>query len=140
MNSQSTLIIAAALVLSACSTGTGESPATPVAPIGDVQPLRNGLTTLSVGQTLKIALPGNVTTGYQWQVAETYAEVLSPDSPFGGEVTDPHAPGMVGVGGTSAWRFRAVRPGTVTLTFTYARSWERDTPPAETATYTITVR
>ena len=140
MKTRSALILAAAAVLglSACNAGAGEAAA-PAAPTGEVQGVQDGRTTLAVGQTLRISLPSNATTGYQWQIQGQSIEVLSPSAPFGQEITDAHAPGLVGVGGNTVWIFRAAGPGTVTLNFAYARSWER-TPPAETATYTITVR
>lgn len=137
-------LIAAVISLSACDPGVSppveEAFSTPAATATEVQGIRDGRTSLAVGQTLTIALPSNATTGYRWQVEGLDADVLAPGTPFGDEITDPHAPGMVGVGGHSVWTFRAVRAGETTLTFTYSRSWERDTPPAETATYTITVR
>jgi len=140
MNSLSALAVAAALGLFACYAGSGETPAMPGSVAAEARGVRDGTTTLTVGQTLAIALPSNATTGYRWQVADTYGDVLAPGAPFGEEVVDAHAPGVVGVGGATSWRFRAMRPGVVILTFAYGRSWERDTPPAETATYTITVR
>ncbi|WP_428152261.1 protease inhibitor I42 family protein [Brevundimonas sp.] len=140
MKIRSAVILAAAAVLglSACNAGSGEAAA-PAAPTGQVEGVRDGRTTLSVGQTLHISLPSNGTTGYQWRIEGQSIEVLSPSAPFGQEITDAHAPGMVGVGGHTVWTFRAAGPGTVTLNFAYARSWEQ-TAPAETATYTIVVR
>ncbi len=140
MNSTPMLMIVAALALTACSAGAGETPSSPAAANSDVQGVRDGSTTLAVGQTLRIELPSNATTGYSWTMSGARIEVLSPASPFGQEVADPHEPGMVGVGGKTVWRFTAAQPGTTNLTFAYRRSWERDTPPAETATYRITVR
>jgi inhibitor of cysteine peptidase len=139
MTSMPSLMIASVLALAACNAGPGESSPAPAAATGDVLAVRDGRTTLAVGQTLLIELPSNSTTGYRWQVAETHDDLLLPGAPFGDEVTDPHPAGMVGVGGTTSWRFRTGRPGTATLTFTYRRSWETNAP-AETATYRITVR
>ncbi|WGM31642.1 protease inhibitor I42 family protein [Brevundimonas sp. NIBR11] len=136
------LVAAAVLGLSACNAAVSppaDEPASTQA-TANVEGLRDGQTTLAVGQTLTISLPSNATTGYRWQVAGVDGGVLLPGAPFGEEITDAHRPGMVGVGGQTIWQFQAVRPGTTTLAFTYGRSWERDTPPAETATYTITVR
>ncbi|MFN7388086.1 protease inhibitor I42 family protein [Brevundimonas sp.] len=136
--------LAGLTLLSACqAAGTASAPAeaAPAATsTSDIEGVRGGETTLSVGQTLHIALPSNATTGYQWQISGVEGSVLTPAEPFGDEVVDPHAPGMVGVGGQTHWRLVASRPGSATLTFTYARSWERNTPPAETATYRIVVR
>lgn len=139
MTRMPSLMIASCLALAACNAGPGESSPAPAAATGDVPGVRDGHTTLAVGQTLLIELPSNSTTGYRWQVAETNDGLLLPGAPFGEEVTDPHSAGMVGVGGATSWRFRTGRPGTATLTFTYRRSWETN-PPAETATYRITVR
>lgn len=145
MEIQTVALIATAFVgLSACSAGAPQSAAgassAPAPATGEVAGVRDGRTTLAVGQTLSIRLPSNATTGYRWQVAETYADILTPGAPFGDEITDPHAPGMVGVGGQTVWMFQAARPGTATLSFAYGRSWEPNAAPAETATYTITVR
>lgn len=131
-------------LLSACqAAGTASAPAEPASAApsqADIEGVRGGETALGVGQTLHIALPSNATTGYQWQISGVEGSVLTPAEPFGDEVVDPHAPGMVGVGGQTHWRLVASRAGSATLTFTYARSWERNTPPAETATYRIVVR
>ena len=139
MTSMPSLMIASVLALAACNAGPGESSPAPAAATGDVLGVRDGPTTLAVGLTLLIELPSNSTTGYRWQVAETHDDLLLPGAPFGDEVTDPHPAGMVGVGGTTSWRLRTVRPGTPPLPFTDRRSWETNAP-AETATYRITVR
>lgn len=140
MNSLFLAMIAAALGLSACHAGTEGTLSKSVAQAGEVRGVRDGGTSLAVGQTLLIELPNNATTGYAWRLSGSENALLRPASPFGQAVVQPHEPGMVGVGGTTAWRFTARQPGMTTLSFTYARSWERDTPPAETATYRITVR
>lgn len=132
------------LALAACNAAeTTTRPAEPAAtatPVADIEGVRNGETVLTVGQTLHIALPSNATTGYQWSVAGVEGSPLTPIEPTGQEATDPHPAGMVGVGGQTHWRFTAERAGSATLTFAYARAWERNTPPAETATYRIVVR
>lgn len=141
MKTRSAVIIAAAAIgLSACNAGVREAPVAPAAQAGEVAGVRDGHTTMASGQTLRIALPSNATTSYRWTLAQTDADLLAPGSPFGEEITDPHPPGMVGVGGATVWTFQAVRPGTAILTFTYGRSWEPNAPPGGTATYTITVR
>jgi inhibitor of cysteine peptidase len=136
--------LAGLTLLSACqAAGTASAPAEPAptaTSTSDIEGVRDGETTLSVGQSLHIALPSNATTGYQWQISGVEGSVLTPAEPFGDEAVDPHPEGMVGVGGQTHWRLVASRAGSATLTFTYARSWERNTPPAETATYRIEVR
>ncbi|WP_298163381.1 protease inhibitor I42 family protein [Brevundimonas sp.] len=134
--------IASLIVLCACAAPADQtpSPASGEAAGGEVQGLRDGRTTLAVGQTLLISLPSNATTGYAWTLSGSNSEVLKPGTPFGQEVIDAHAPGMVGVGGNTLWRFLAGQPGTVRLSLAYRRAWETNTRPAETATYTIVVR
>lgn len=134
--------IASLIVLGACAAPADEtpSPASGQAAVGEVQGVRDGRTMLAVGQTLVISLPSNATTGYTWTLSGSNIEVLNPGTPFGEEATDPHEPGMVGVGGNTSWRFLAAQPGTVRLSFAYRRAWETNTRPAETATYTIVVR
>jgi inhibitor of cysteine peptidase len=130
--------------LAACNVAeTTPSPAEPAATAtsdADIEGVPDGETVLTVGRTLHIALPSNATTGYQWSVSGVEGSILTPVEPTGQEATDPHPEGMVGVGGQTHWRFKAERAGSATLTFAYARAWERNTPPAETATYRIVVR
>lgn len=132
----------ALLLLAGCSAAEGwpQEGVGTVSSTGVVEGVKEGQTQLRVGQTMAVALNSNSTTGYQWQVSELQGGVLTPGSPFGDEVVEPHAPGMVGVGGTTHWRFVAARPGAVTLIFTYRRAWERDVPPAQTETYRVVVR
>ncbi|WP_309628152.1 protease inhibitor I42 family protein [Brevundimonas sp.] len=134
--------IATLIAVGACAAPADQTPppASGEAAVGEVQGVRDGRTTLAVGQTLRISLPSNATTGYAWTLSGSNIEILNPGTPFGEEVTDPHEPGMVGVGGTTSWRFLAAQPGTVRLSFAYRRAWEANTRPAETATYTIVVR
>lgn len=134
--------IATLTILGACAVPAEDtpSPASGEAVVGEVQGVRDGRTTLAVGQTLLISLPSNATTGYAWTLSGSTNEVLRPGTPFGEEATDPHEPGMVGVGGNTSWRFQAAQPGMVHLSFAYRRAWEANTRPAETATYTIVVR
>lgn len=134
--------ITALVLLGGCSASGGRLERQEVETVAksDVEGVRGGETQLRVGQTMSIGLGSNATTGYRWQVSEVEGGVLTPGTPFGEEITDAHAPGMVGVGGTTHWQYVASQPGTVTLTFTYGRPWERDMPPAETETFRVVVR
>lgn len=88
------------------------------------------------GQSVRIRLGGNATTGYEWTLdtmqSKTYEkgkarEILSPVGKM--EYQLHPAVGMVGVGGEFVATFRAVKPGTVKLTFAYKRPWEKDKKP-----------
>ena len=53
---------------------------------------------------------------------------------------EPIPAGMMGVGGTTTYRFRAVTPGTQTLEFAYLPSWDKGVAPTRTARYDVTVK
>lgn len=90
------------------------------------------------GRTLVVRLQGNVTTGYAWTCTANGAPVTE-------VVGEPEyvaglAPrGKVGTGGTHVFRFRAAQKGQTELRFAYARSWEKDVPPVNTASVSVTV-
>jgi inhibitor of cysteine peptidase len=91
---------------------------------------------ITVGQTFRIVLRSNPTTGYSW-MADFDQTVLE-------KVTDTFvAPrpvrDIVGASGHQVFTFRAKTTGTTTLTLTYARPWE-SVQPIETKTYEITVK
>ena len=74
-----------------------------------------------VGQEFVIALDSNPTTGYNWEVI--YEEdILSLEK----EEYDPDKkePGLVGVGGTQYYHFKALKTGETIIVVTYKRSWE----------------
>ena len=79
---------------------------------------------VAVGETFALALPGNPTTGYTWQVEpdEHYLRLLSQEP----ELEQPG----VGAGGQEVFRLQAQAPGEVELTCKYCRPWSdavRDT-------------
>jgi predicted secreted protein len=105
---------------------------------------KNELTlTARTGQTVRIRLGGNATTGYEWTLAsQTNAkgkacDVLSPVGKI--EYQSRPAGGMVGVGGEFLATFTAAKPGLAKLTFAYKRPWEKDTKPIRTFTVSINV-
>lgn len=128
------------LCLTACQGAVAPGGPRPDAQVaGAVEAVRDGVTELRPGQSLRIALPSNSSTGYSWSVGAFDEAVLTRSQPFGQQATDAHPAGMVGVGGQTHWRFVAAAPGETTLTFGYGRPWEKDTAPTETARFTIRV-
>lgn len=92
--------------------------------------------TLNKGDALVIKLDGNPTTGYGWQLSDFDQSVLKSDG-------DPDYKSdslMTGSGGRYTYHFTAGDPGEVVLTFSYLRSWEKDTPPYKTFTVTVDVK
>ena len=90
--------------------------------------------TMQAGQTLKVFLPGNVTTGYTWMVHSMYMPVLELLHEPSYEPTSE----LAGSPGEFCYEFEAIQPGTVALEFHYERLFE-DAPPLETVIVAVTV-
>lgn len=86
------------------------------------------------GEKLLVALGGNPTTGYGWEVEEEPGFLTQLEGlPFLPES------GLVGAGGTFFFRYEATTPGTGTLSLAYRRPWEA-LPPEQTFTLRLTVQ
>lgn len=73
------------------------------------------------GKVVTFSLDANPTTGYDWEaVVDGDCVTLTRDEYKQNE----SEPGMAGVGGYQYYDLTAARPGTATVTFTYARPWE----------------
>ena len=92
--------------------------------------------TLQPGQTLKVTLPSNPSTGYSWQIA-SLPECLESagESEFESEAEE----GVVGAGGTETLTFEAVEAGDAMLELEYRRPWETGVEPADTFSADVTV-
>lgn len=86
------------------------------------------------GDKFVIALASNPTTGYRW-TAEDNSKVEQQRSRYVQGDSN-----LMGAGGTQMITFEATDRGRTTLTLDYARSFEKDTPPAETEDFQVTVR
>ncbi len=96
--------------------------------------------TVSVGDTIRVTIAGNPTTGYQWEsdLTEQSATLLT----LAGEpayVADAVAEDVVGSGGTYTFTFIAADPGQAELKLKYWRSFEPEAEPAETFAANITI-
>ena len=94
---------------------------------------------VNVGDTIRVKLKANRTTGYSWALAESKldAKILKSD---GNEYkVDEHPAGMVGVGGNDVWTFTALAPGKTEIALGYARPWEKDKEPVESFKLTVEV-
>jgi inhibitor of cysteine peptidase len=91
---------------------------------------------LRVGDTLEVSLPGNPTTGFEWEVAKMDPAILRSR----GEPEFVPSSSALGSGGIQTIRFETVGTGQMKLTLIYHRPFEKDTPPARTFEVTITVR
>jgi inhibitor of cysteine peptidase len=93
--------------------------------------------TVASGQKLVISLPGNPSTGYNWEVDQVDESILQ----LAGEpVFESDKPGLPGAGGMLTLNFNALSAGTTTLILVYHRSWEVGIEPLDTFTVTVTVK
>lgn len=90
------------------------------------------------GNKLTITLPSNPTTGYGWKLANQLTPAILKFT--GSKYNAPSNTGVVGQGGAEAWTFQAVGRGKQSITMEYARPWERNTPPAKTQVFKVTVQ
>ena len=147
------LVVFAACTLFAGCTGTGDGSAvtpTAVPTAAELAPPSgvsetyvftqedNGKTVIvNPGSTIEVNLEGNPTTGYSWSANGDGLTVVG--DPNGTYVMDEAAPGMVGVGGTYTFTYKAETDGTYMITAGYARPWETDVEPTEEFSLTVIV-
>lgn len=87
----------------------------------------NGKTvTVHRGDTLRVSLAGNASTGFAWLVQKNDPAVLW----FARRTYTPapHPPHVIGTGGTYHLGFRARSAGTANLRLTYAQPFNRTQP------------
>jgi inhibitor of cysteine peptidase len=95
-----------------------------------------GAVELSVGERATLELEANPTTGYQWEPS------AEPDAAVVKVVSDTYVAGdsgAMGAPGTQRIIIEGVAAGSTTMELRYVRPWESDAPPAETASFQITV-
>jgi inhibitor of cysteine peptidase len=93
---------------------------------------------LNTGDTLQIKLPGNYTTGYEWEVIKGYDDdVIRQDGK--GEY-QPEKTDRVGAGGTAIFIFKAVGTGRTDLNLEYRRPWEKNGDVPEDFEITVVVK
>ena len=81
---------------------------------------------LQTGQSLKVTLNENASTGFRW-IVQAKPDVLRESA------DEPEAPkGPPGQGGVRTFVFEAVATGSGELRLEYRRSWENTVPPART--------
>jgi inhibitor of cysteine peptidase len=88
----------------------------------------------SPGQEFNISLKSNRTTGFLWQLASPVDEAVV--KLVGSDYKAPQSR-LQGAGGTEVWTFRATGRGQTTIAMKYVRPWEKNVPPARTATFKI---
>ncbi len=95
------------------------------------------LVSLSIGDKLVIKLPGNYTTGYQWEVKEGYDDdVIRQD---GKGSYQPEKTDRVGAGGIASFAFKAIGAGRTDINLEYRRPWEKNGDVPEDFELTVVV-
>ncbi|MCH2134611.1 MAG: protease inhibitor I42 family protein [Phycisphaerales bacterium] len=96
--------------------------------------------TVTVGQTVRVTLVSNRTTGFEWALSSAASRGLNhisiTESGYADTSTEKD---VMGAPGRQWWIVRGVSVGTARLHLDYRRSWETDTAPAEQAVVTINV-
>ena len=76
---------------------------------------------LRVGDSVRVSLPENATTGFRWGIDRLDAQMVEMVG------SEPHYPGgAVGAGGEVTFTFKAKTPGTGDVTLKYWRHFEGD--------------
>jgi inhibitor of cysteine peptidase len=91
---------------------------------------------LPFGASFDIALKGNATTGYQWQIGKIEGDAVQQTGNVD-YIPDKHLEQMVGFGGTFVFHFTIAKAARARIRLVYIRSWERDKPPEKTFEVTI---
>src|SRR5690349_10859462 len=121
-------LLFAAIALSSCATLEREEVAAPLA---------GGTVSMRTGTPLVVSLPPDPDTGYGWvltSASPNLALIGGPDY-----TPAPRPPGLVGVGNTTAYRFRAVAPGPGALEFAWSVPPGQPPQPAKVVRYDVQV-
>lgn len=121
------LIALLGVVGAGCSDSDDSSSSVPVFHEGDTVPVEKG-------QEFVIALTSNPSTGYSWQ-ADDNPKVKYISSTQLNDSTQG-----VGAAGTQELKFKAVETGDTTLELAYFRPFEGGMPPADTASFDVTIK
>ena len=96
--------------------------------------------TLLVGESTRVLLVSNKTTGFEWSINQAAStgmdRVAITDT---GYAAPEPSDGMVGAPGRQWWLIKGIQPGQAVIRLVYHRPWEEDTPPAQQAVFTIDV-
>lgn len=91
--------------------------------------------TLKKGESLRVSLPENPSTGYSWNLSLSDGLYLVSDE----YVPDSTSPMRVGAGGIHTWDIRATGIGAQQITAFYRRPWEVASAPAKTFSLQVQV-
>ncbi|HYB83449.1 MAG TPA: protease inhibitor I42 family protein [Mycobacterium sp.] len=137
-----TVAVLVSSTLSGCHFESRNPPSTRIlqVPMADVLK-QSAITqdiTLNVGNTLMVKLGSNYSTPYRWK-PDTEIGDPAVVKQIGHEFVQPTSDAL-GAPGTEVWTFTALKPGTTTVTTSYASFVGKDTTPVCTYTANVTVQ
>ena len=91
--------------------------------------------TVRAGDTIRIEIFENPTTGYRWEVEASDERLVT----LAGTSFSTSSPGKVGSGGTRTFTFSALSPGDTEIRLVRRRSWEAKELAKERFTASITI-
>lgn len=113
------LVLVVAFAVS-CKSNSGENDKV-------LKEAANGKTvTLKVGESAKIELAGNITTGYKWNVISIDENVVKIAK---NKYEDSASERPIGAGGVRKITLTALKKGKTELVLAYKRSWEKNVKP-----------
>jgi predicted secreted protein/membrane-bound inhibitor of C-type lysozyme len=83
---------------------------------------------VSEGEAISLALTGNPTTGYLWELVSVDRDVLA----AGAEPVFTADSSLTGSGGKFKFRFTPLKTGSTAIKLIYHRPWEKDQKPIHT--------
>ena len=92
--------------------------------------------TVRVGDSFTITLRANTSTGYKWQLMMSDENMLQ----MVHSEYIPYKSQRLGADGKQLWTFKALKPGKTSISFQYARSWEKDKPPQKEQTIQVLIK
>ena len=136
------MVIAAALALPGCAHADKRTPQTTTVEVSYDDLLNQKNVTrqvsLTAGDTLRVVLASNASTGYQWTADAQISDrgVLTQT----GHQTIAPTDANPGAAGTEVWTFDAIKAGSATLTTSYGQPWPGGTRDAWTFSAAVSVR
>lgn len=92
---------------------------------------------INAGQTLRVELASNPSTGYDWTLSGDPAPLKLIKSFHQNNKQGANRPGAPR---TAVFQLRSPSPGAANVTFVYRRSWEYNVAPAKTFSVRVNVR
>jgi len=89
-----------------------------------------------IGEEFVIALNANPTTGYSWQESHDETALRLVDETY--ELGESAKEGLIGAGGVTKFRFKAMGKGATEITLVYKRPWEPEI--AEQAAFKVDIK